>query len=623
MHALPVQLTPLIGREREVAAVVSLLTGDRRILTLTGPGGAGKTRLGVQAATELAGTFEHGVSFVSLAAVRDAALVAPAIAGSLGLKEVAGEPPLETLKTSLRDKRMLLLVDNFEQVSAAAPQVGQLASAAPGVKMLVTSRVPLRIHGEYECPVPPLAHTDAVTLFLERARAINPGFSEDPAIAQICARLDGLPLAVELAAARTRMLPPRTLLERLTLDLLTLRETIAWSHNLLTPAEKDLFARLSVFVGGCSLAAAEAVCDADLDVLESLVANSLLRHDNGRFVMLETIGEFAREQLAHDDDVFRRHAEFFLAQAEIAKIDTHPLHPDQENVRAALNRTEGTELGVRLTEMCWRYWFHHGYLRQGEEWVRRAIPHVREGHADLFFGAGMFSSERQDSATARADFARALAADPDDDKLATSVFARLGDVAYSEGDYASARLQLGVAIAHARSLGVNIGVARVLGNLAEVERAAGDLDQALRLDEEALVLMDSEDPHLRITMRTNLAHIEHRRGDCERALDLATLALVEAAEIDFGQLAALCLLAFGGVAATLGAPRRAALLLGAADQALRDLGAHLWPADRIDREHYLMTAREQLPDFDKIYAEGRSMPLTSAIELALGRGETS
>jgi predicted ATPase/class 3 adenylate cyclase len=403
---LPLQPTPLIGREKEVAEVCDLLRGETtRLLTLTGPGGIGKTRVALQAAADLLEDFPDGTFFVPLATLTDAELFSSAVAETFGVKETADQPLDESLKDYLSERRMLLLLDNFEQVLEAATAVTELLAGAPGLKVLATSRAPLGLYGEHVFPVPPLSMPDlksppplerftqyeAVGLFVERARAVKPDFKvtneSAPAVAEICVRLDGLPLAIELAAARITMLPPRAMLQRLTsrLKLLTggardlperqrtLRATIEWSHALLEEGEQLLFGRLAVFSGGRTLEAIEAICDtrSDLtvDVFEgvsSLLDKSLLRQEEGangepRFVMLETVHEFAREKLqgsGEAEQIKRVHAEYFLTLAEEAYPELkganqlqwlERLEVEHDNMRAALSWTlERKEVEVAL-----------------------------------------------------------------------------------------------------------------------------------------------------------------------------------------------------------------------------------------------------------------------------------
>jgi predicted ATPase len=341
-HNLPVQPTPLIGREKEVATVEHLLRREEvRLLTLTGPGGIGKTRMALQVAAELSDRFADGVFFVNLAPISDPTFVVPTIAQTLELRETGEQPLLDLLQASLRDKQLLLLVDNFEQVLSVASQLADLLAACPKLKVLVTSRFVLHLRGEQEFTVSPLATPDpkhvpdlallsqyeAVELFIARAQAVKPGFqvthANASAVAEICARLDGLPLAIELAAARLKLLPPQALLARLGKRLAvltsgardlparqqTLRNTIAWSYHLLEAQEQRLFRRLSVFVGGCTLEAIEALCTAletntptlsMLDSVASLLDKNLLQQkeqegEEPRFLMLETIREYGLE----------------------------------------------------------------------------------------------------------------------------------------------------------------------------------------------------------------------------------------------------------------------------------------------------------------------------------------
>src|SRR5919106_6134891 len=388
---LPVQLTTFVGRRRELDSVKAAVR-DARLLTLTGPGGTGKTRLALKAAGELLPELEDGVFFVPLAAITEPPLVMPAVAHALGLPEATPGNPTDAVIDHLRDKELLLVTDNFEQVLDAAPEIGQLLTATERIRVLTTSREPLGLSGEREFPVPPLGLPDpshlpslaglsqfeAVGLFVERANAVPPEFQETnenaPAVAEICARLDGLPLAIELAAARVKILSPEAMLTRLERSLTflsggsrhlpqrqrTLRDAIAWSYDLLEERERRFFARLAVFVGGLSLEAVDAVCDPggelDLDALEgvaSLTNKSLLRQmatgpEEPRFFMLETIREFAGERLDEQPDaeeIGRRHAGFFLDRAERAEPELtgadqarwlDALEADHDNLRAAI-----------------------------------------------------------------------------------------------------------------------------------------------------------------------------------------------------------------------------------------------------------------------------------------------
>lgn len=412
---MPTPLTALIGRERELVEISTLLQGaDVRLVTLTGPGGAGKTRLGIQVIAELRDHFADGGFFIDLAPVNHPTLVSATIAHALGLPAESGQTLIEHLKRFLRPREILLLLDNFEHVVEAAPLIGDLLQASSGLKVLVTSRSILKLRGEYEYVVPPLAFPDphhmpplerlteyaAVQLFIARAQAVKSNFvvsyESAQAVAEICTRMDGLPLAIELVAARIKILPPQKLLERLGSRLTpflsgvrdhptrhqTLRSTIDWSYNLLDAAEQTLFARLSVFVGGCTIAAAEAVCTDDellaLDVLEgvaSLVDKSLLRHIDGtngepRFVMLETIREYAAERLeigSEDAIIRQKHATYFWSFVQAVEATTEmadrPPWQDQieqeyDNVRAALGwavQQREVDMGLTLGRVLFDY----------------------------------------------------------------------------------------------------------------------------------------------------------------------------------------------------------------------------------------------------------------------------
>lgn len=432
-HRLPDPPTPILGREQAVTSLVERLNRPGvRLLTLTGPGGVGKTRLALAVAAELAEGFPDGVVFVNLAPIADPDLVAPAVAHALGVHDAGLEPPTARLREFLRGRRLLLVLDNFEHVLDAAPLATDLLGAAPGLRILATSRARLRLSGEHEQAVPPLgladhgehatldaaARSPAVQLFVARAQAVQDAFvltaENAAAVAAICRRLDGLPLAIELAAARVKVLPPVALLARLDrrLPLLTaggrdlparqqtMRDAIAWSYGLLPEPEQRLFRRLAVFVGGCTIEAAEAVAnpsgDLGIDPFEgiaSLVEASLLRREPGpgpdpRFTMLETVREFGLERLAaagEFDEAHRRHADRFLALAEhreptsffyvpVSGLDR--LAADHDNLGAAfdwLYRRGAIEACLRLAAACAPYWFARGHLREGAMRLHAAL----------------------------------------------------------------------------------------------------------------------------------------------------------------------------------------------------------------------------------------------------------
>jgi predicted ATPase len=406
-----VQPSSFVGRDRELEEIGELLARDDvRPLTLTGTGGTGKTRLALQVAASRVEDFDNGVFVVQLAPVRDPELV-PTIAQTLGLREQSGEPMIETLTEYLRDKRMLLVLDNLEQVVSAGAALADVLAAAAELRVIATSRAPLRLSGEHIYAVRPLAREESVRLFGERAHAAVPEFAvtEDnkDAVAEICARLDGLPLAIELAAPRVRTLTLPALLQRLDqrLALLTggaqdlderqqtLRGAIEWSYDLLSADEKALFARLGVFVGGCRLEAAEAVCGEDrtLDGLEALDEKSLLRQradsdGQPRFWMLETLREFAVEQLDGEAEAARRlHADWFAQLAECLDNESRTgdqpppiarLGDDNPNLRAAVNwAREGRngELLLRLATALWPFWSARGYVAEGRQALEDAI----------------------------------------------------------------------------------------------------------------------------------------------------------------------------------------------------------------------------------------------------------
>jgi predicted ATPase/class 3 adenylate cyclase len=633
---LPAQPTPLVGREREVGEVSERLRSPEvRLLTLTGPGGTGKTRLALQAAADLLEEFEDGTYFVALATVTDPELVASTIAEPLGVRESGEQPLEESLKSYLKDKRLLLILDNFEQILEGAPLVGELVGTCPELKVLATSRIPLRLYGEQEYPVPPLTLPDprvlppakvltqyeAVRLFVERARALKADFEvtneSAPAVAEICVRLDGLPLAIELAAARVRVLPPQKMLKRLSnrLKLLkggardlptrqqTLRGAIDWSHELLEDEEKVFFRRLSVFSGGRTLEAIEEVCDAegDLDVLEgveSLLEKSLLRQEEGpegepRFAMLETIHEYARERLEESGEVEatkRAHAEYFLALAEEPELEgpdqlewLDRLEAEHDNMRAALSWSLGgadADLGLRLAGALWLFWNVGGHLSEGRKWLEgglaeeRATPEATRAKA--LRGLGILATGQGDlgRATELLEESLALYRGLGDDAGTARALTFLGFAAIFQVDLERARTLGEEALALSRRLGDRWNVGLALNVLALSAHERGDREGAAAAWEESLALARKRDDAWSALFALINAGLAALVGDdFERASAMLEEALENSRKLQDKQGVALSLCNLGWVALHRGDHERARALFGETLKMSREMGA--------------------------------------------------
>ncbi len=626
---LPRPVSAFVGRIREREHVRAMLLDGARLVTLSGPGGTGKTRLSVEVATELVPEFRNGVYWVGLATLRDPALVSQAIAQTVGAKDGLAE--------HIGERELLLLLDNFEQVVDAAAEVSSLLSGCPNLRVLVTSRELLRVQGEREYAVPPLARDDAVALFCERS-----GLEPDATIAELCARLEELPLALELAAARASVLSPAQMLARLAqrLDLLkggrdadprqqTLRAAIAWSHDLLDPGERSLFARLSVFRGGCTLDAAEEVADAELDMLQSLVDKSLLRHTNERFWMLETIREYALERLAESGaqaELRRRHTDYFLRHAEEAwEADSEQevyrlLAREHDNLRLALE--EARDLGedetlLRLTAALARFWSIRGFVREASPWLALALergssPPLARMEV-LRAAAAVARVYERDLARAEAlnaEWRRAAERAGDDAELRHAMKQAAG-FAEVRGDLDGARAGYLAVQALADEAGDRGMYAAMEVNVGLVDMLTGDFGSALRHSEAAADIFRElgEESGLAVSLQ-NCGWSALRLGDHGRAEASFREALVVAGGMGWVFMIGILGLALGAVNVARGEAERGVQLLGAAAAIREELETGFNDAlEKETHERAVADAKAALGDeaFSAAWARGDGM----------------
>jgi predicted ATPase/class 3 adenylate cyclase len=634
--SLPIATNALIGREREVSELISLLRDSHRLITVIGPGGTGKTRLALQVAAELVDAYSDGVFWVPLAGVADAELVVPAMRQAVGARD--------ELAYDLRERELLLVLDTFEHVAAASSDVAEVLGVAPGLRLLVTSRVPLHLSAEYEYPLDPLPAVIAATLFVERARAVGQELVLDETVSEICGRLDNLPLALELAAARTKLLDPASLLVRLEnrLPLLaggprdvperqrTLRATIAWSYDLLDEEATKVFRRLAVFVGSFSLEAAEEVGEADLEMLSRLVDASLLKPmGDGRLLMLNTIREYGLERLAEADEEATtrdRHAAHFARLADGRWLDLvrgddpewsfSMIQLEVRNLHAAIEWSLEQGLAENVLPIgsgMFPFWAAFGYLHQGKRWLEQALerspePGTMRGNALMALGDLAFMGGDLEAAKRANDESLAIFRDLDEPLGVAVNLTQQADLALLQGDRdAARRLAEESATIRRERLG-SFHLGRALRSLADISVAEADYDRARELLEEAIDYWNVEAPESNHQMDCHgaLGEVLRLQGNYPGSV----AAFATSIRIGRSRGEPPSPEALEGIAAlwaTLGQRERAARMAGAAESVREQLGSGMRlyldrpPPERIEPE----------------WSEGRAMSAEEAAEYAL------
>jgi predicted ATPase/class 3 adenylate cyclase len=672
---LPTPTSSMVGRRSEVDQLCELLgSGRLRLVTLTGPGGTGKTRLAVEVASALLSRFANGVFFVELAPITDSRLVVSEIAQAIGTGERGSRGPEEELVAHLESRSLLLVLDNFEQVLEAALIVARLLRACPHLAILATSRSALRLTGEHEFPVLPLelpsmqargaegvGRYESVILFVERAQAVSPGFAITDRsaldVAAICRRLDGIPLAIELAAARTKLLDPHELLARLDrrLPLLTggprdlperqqtLRAAIAWSYDLLAEGERRLLARLSVFAGTFGWDAAEDVAGADFETASALVNGSLLRSLEGsRFVMLETIREYAQERLEESgaaDQPRTRHAAHYLALAERAETELAGpeqlawldlLEADHDNLRAAIALLGMREpiQRLRLAVALRRFWYVRGHLTEGRRHLEEALvaeeapSQLRQRAMSAIVATALIQGDYEEATRWAEQVVEVARAAADPASLANAL-SNLGAVMIAAGEPERAAALLEESVLLARETGDERVLALALNNLGDVALTAGNYREAEASFEESLRFLRTQGDAANVARSLfNLGAVAFRLDRREDAQASLRESITLCRDLGDKEDLAWCLEGFAAIAAAEGEPGRAGLLLGAAEALLGNMGAALKPFERQLHEETVASVRESLGEAGLADAVSRGAGLSTddSVELALGEG---